>query len=452
MANRLLTILRAVAPFCFVLLASCAGDQSLSHPQAVTLDAGETQPDRAVDSSNHAARGVEHTSTLDGALVETGLQTDPQSDTLRSADAATDASRPVRPRPSALDAGPTHANTDDARPLIPTDGEPLQAAEGQWTYLEFPNTQCRDGSPAGLAVSLHGGSKKLMIFLEGGGVCQDPATCLINPANTSDQRAVQHDGVFDRKNAQNPVKDWNFVYVPYCTGDMHAGANPQGMVANVGPQKFVGYLNLQKFLERVVPTFPGVTDVLLTGVSAGGFGASQSAPMVQRAFPDVKVRVVSDSAPQLSKAVIPECLQDIYRTDWELEQTYLAECGADCPNKSDFLQDYALFVAKTFADRASGLIESSRDRTVADYFGIGSNGCTGVLYLTPVPGDTFQAALLALRDALAPYPSFSTYFPAGTQHMWLNDPSFYTSSAGGVKLVDWFGKIAVNQVPGNSGP
>jgi hypothetical protein len=173
---------------------------------------------------------------------------------------------------------------------------------------------------------------------------------------------------------------------------------------------------------------------------------------VARAFPGVKIRLVGDSSPQLSAAVIPGCLQDIYRTQWKLEQTYLAECGAACPNKSDFMQDYAVFVAKTFADRACGLIESSRDRTVADYFGIGSNDCTGVLYLTPVPGDRFQAALFALRAALAPYPSFSTYFPASTQHMWLNDSSFYTGRAGDTKLVDWFGEIAVGQIPGNSGP
>ena len=448
MISRLQTRFSLIAVCTSVLCVAC-GDAAQSPSRGTTDDAGNIQSDRGVTGTSDAARDEKPTSAMDGSLVAQGLQPGSQSDASLLPGPADDAGSLPQPPSGPLDAGPPDAGP---QPQFAEDGEPLQAADETWTYIEFPNTQCRDGSPAGLAVSLHGGSTKLMIFLEGGGVCQDPETCLINPANTSEQRAQQRDGVFDRKNAGNPVKDWNFVYIPYCTGDMHAGANPDGMVANVGPQKFVGYLNFQKFLARVVPTFPGVTDVLLTGVSAGGFGASQSAPLVQRAFPDVKVRMVADSSPQLPKAVIPECLQDIYRSNWKLEQTYLAECGAACPSKSDFMQDYAVFLAKTFSDRPSGLIESIRDSTVADYFGIGNNHCTGVLYLTPVPGDTFQAALLGLRDVLAPYPSFGTYFPPGTQHMWLDDPSFYTGSAGGVKLVDWFGKIADNQVAGNAGP
>lgn len=436
-----------------MLHAACADpEKGLSVSHAGGEDAGNTQSDGSLPTASDAGRDVERTFVADASEPPPGLPAERKSDASLHAGASPEAGIPVQLPPSALDAGAADAGIAGPGPVFPADGEPLKAADDTWTYIELADTQCRDGSPAGLAVSLRGASKKLMIFLEGGGVCQDPQTCLINPANTSEQRAEQRAGVFDRTNAGNPVKDWNVVYVPYCTGDMHAGAKPDGMVANVGPQKFVGYLNLQKVLARVVPTFPAVTDVVLTGVSAGGFGASQAAPLVQRAFPNVKVRMVSDSAPQLSKTVIPACLQTIYRTSWNLEQTYLAECGHACPNKDDFLQDYAVFLAKSFADRPSGLIASIRDSTVADYFGIGSNNCTGVLYLTPVPGQTFQAGLLALRDALAPYPSFSTYLMPGTQHMWLNDSSFYTGSAGGVKLVDWFSKVAAGQVPGNAGP
>lgn len=33
-----------------------------------------------------------------------------------------------------------------------------------------------------------------------------------------------YSGVFDLANPRNPVADWSFVYVPYCTGDIHSGS------------------------------------------------------------------------------------------------------------------------------------------------------------------------------------------------------------------------------------
>ena len=43
-------------------------------------------------------------------------------------------------------------------------------------------------------------------------------------------------------------------------------------VPGVGPQQFDGYTNLEQFLGRIVPTFPGAKKLLYTGFSAGGFG------------------------------------------------------------------------------------------------------------------------------------------------------------------------------------
>ncbi|MDB4989405.1 MAG: hypothetical protein JWN04_4583 [Myxococcaceae bacterium] len=414
--------------------APVASDES---PAEGNPDAGETNPlasgGKVHDASLDAGSPRR---TSDAGSPDGGHKSEPTGSSL---DASADASSAV------VDAGIT------LRPF-PTNGEVLKAPDKKWTYIEFPDTQCRDGSKAGIAVSLESSSKKLMIFLEGGGACFDPISCLANPANTSGMQAEQTAGIWDRSNSQNPVRDWNFVYVPYCTGDTHAGAKPDGMVAGVGPQKFVGYLNMQKFLNRIVPTFKDATDVLLTGISAGGFGAAQNAVLVQRAFSNVKVRAVDDSGPPLSKDAIAPCLQDKWRTTWGLDQSYLDDCGADCPKKDDFAQDYGLFLAKTFADRSSGLIESAQDSIISGFFGAGLNNCTGVVLLTPVPGDVFQKDLLAFREKVKPYSSFSTYIPSGTQHTWLSNPTFYTGTAGGTKLVDWFTKIVNNEVPGHVGP
>ena len=347
----------------------------------------------------------------------------------------------------------TQSPIDERFPPIATVGEPLRAADLAWTYFDFPETKCRDGSPAGLALSLNSASKKVMIYLEGGGACFDSLTCLANLVNTNAGRGEQTQGVFDRAHPENPVRDWNFVYVPYCTGDTHGGTRENGMVAGLtAPQQFVGRKNIEVFLQRLGPTFADATDVLLTGVSAGGFGAAQNGALVQRAFSKVKVRVIDDSGPPLSTAVVPECLQQKWRETWGLEGSVLADCGPDCPNPNDFSQPYGLAAARLFDDRPSGLISSARDSVIAGFYGAGLNNCTGTALLNRVPAELFQSDLLAYREKVRPYTNFSTFIPDSTEHTWIGRPEFYTAQAGGVRLVDWFAKIVVGESPGHAGP
>ncbi|HEX4434206.1 MAG TPA: pectin acetylesterase-family hydrolase, partial [Acidimicrobiales bacterium] len=112
---------------------------------------------------------------------------------------------------------------------------------------------CRDGSPAGFYAHFStASSTKLWIYLEGGGACDSATFCTHNPANIAqvfsggaasqgqtiggslgfDGNGFQQPyvasngyspGIFDFTNSANPFKDWNAVYVPYCTGDVHFG-------------------------------------------------------------------------------------------------------------------------------------------------------------------------------------------------------------------------------------
>ena len=52
------------------------------------------------------------------------------------------------------------------------------------------------------------------------------------------------------------VAGWNLFFVPYCTGDLHAGNNPRAGGGNGVPadQSFVGYANMAHYLKRIVPT------------------------------------------------------------------------------------------------------------------------------------------------------------------------------------------------------
>src|SRR4029079_15086682 len=122
-----------------------------------------------------------------------------------------------------------------------------------WTWIPFTDSKCRDGSPTGIGVRLHPGSNTLVIWLNGGGACFSGASCLVNPRSfglTDFQDTVRviasrkghlKQGIFERTSASNPVRDWNQVYIPYCTGDLHAGHAPNKSVPGViGLQQFVG--------------------------------------------------------------------------------------------------------------------------------------------------------------------------------------------------------------------
>ena len=165
------------------------------------------------------------------------------------------------------------------------------------------------------------------------------------------------------------------------------------------------------FLKTIVPMFPNIERVLLTGISAGGFGASANTPQVMAAFPStVKGILIDDSGPAMSSKYLPPCLQDKWRNLWGMDNSMLKDCGADCPNKSDFVLDFSKHLAKTYGDRKSGIIESSEDGIIRGFFGAGQNDCNSTV-TNLVPGPTFTEGLLDFRSQLTSYPNFYTYFP-----------------------------------------
>lgn len=337
------------------------------------------------------------------------------------------------------DAGPPV----EREPFEPT-GEPIEADDLTWTFIDFPDTSCRDGSMAGLAVSLNSASDKVMIFLEGGGACFDAGTCLTNPANISAAaRTERTGGLFARDRDDNPVADWNFVYIPYCTGDVHGGTNDSGAVEGVaGTQHFVGRRNMEAFLNRLVPTFENASQILLTGVSAGGFGTAISGELVQWAFGDIPMVSIDDSGPAMPASVVPECLQRIWRETWGFDGSFLADCGSDCPNPDDYTFDYTLHIVKRFPNVRTGLVETTGDGTITAFYGYGANDCTGN-FLTAVPAADFEAGLLEFRELVQDEGvDFSTYFVDGTQHTWLSGNGLYSDPVGdGTSLVDWVTEI-----------
>jgi hypothetical protein len=284
-------------------------------------------------------------------------------------DAAADA---VVYRPKDHDQDYPYAEAGPPGPL----GAPLPTSiERQWTWIAFPETRCRDGSSTGLGLNVSTASPNVMVFLDQGGACFNTATCVFNlSASGAGDFVPQTEGIFNRDDPDNPVRDWSFVFVPYCSGDVHAGKRADGAVDGVGPQQFLGYSNLDAFLSRVVPTFAGAQQVLLAGSSAGGFGVLLNADHVARWFAPIPITVLSDSGPAMPNSVVAPCLEQAWHDTWGFGGGVMLDCGADCPSPSDYMIDHVLHFGWRYPSYRGGLIASAQDSTISWFFSFGANG------------------------------------------------------------------------------
>lgn len=360
-----------------------------------------------------------------------------------------------------MDAGP---------PEIPP-GTPITAPDGMWTEVDFPDAYCRDGMKAHLMAHLNSASKKIAIYLEGGGACFNDTSCSLLTFDVPSY--VLGQGIFNFKRTDNPIGDWNIFYVPYCTGDVHAGANPTGYPGPLtGPQKYTGYSNLKSYLSRILATVPDATDELLLGSSAGGFGAGLTADLVARNVPASVQRftLLDDSGQPMSSQYIVPCLQDQWRKVWGFDDTFLKDCGAACPTSNDYVMDWMQFLLDKYAKGPfapkfmGGLISWTGDSIISTFYGFGANNCTAT---TPVALSSakFEAGLLEFRGKLqGQTSSFGTYYAGGTSHTFLLQDSsgvfqgtgllggLYDTQVNGVRLVDWIKDLVDHKQAPHVGP
>ncbi|MBM4363078.1 MAG: hypothetical protein FJ104_10385, partial [Deltaproteobacteria bacterium] len=358
-------------------------------------------------------------------------------------------------------------------------GAPLDLATGTplnppppagWVWHAVEGTKCRDGSPAGIYTH-EGTADGLFFYLEGGGACSSPGFCNFNPASVAtslsgtgetvlgsaagaigprQQPGVYEGnvlrGVFDLSNAANPFKDWHMVYVPYCTGDVHFGSKENGTIPGVAaPQQFVGYRNMQKFVARVVPTFKDrVSQVVLAGSSAGGFGAALNASLVQDNFGEVPVDIVIDSGPPFTDKYMPVCLQQRWRALWGLNDSMPPDCTECRQADGGGMLKLADFLQRKHPNSSIALISSVQDEVIRLFFSTGLKNCASFETADPVaitlgqidplvyiPGADYTAALTELRGLYQSTGRFATYYLGGQFHEHLFRQRFFEPAAGG---------------------
>jgi hypothetical protein len=310
---------------------------------------------------------------------------------------------------------------------------PVTSAPLAWGWTPVAESTCDEGTPTGLGSNLTD-SKNLVIYFSGGGACWDATTCLVSNSSlhgpfteqlfTALRDNTLKGSILDRSLANNPYKDWNLFFLPYCTGDLHIGDADQVYTAG-GKTRTIhhrGRANTKAFLARIAATLPEPEQVLVTGSSAGGFGAALNYVLVRQTFPKARVFLVDDAGPLFKSGALPANLRAAWARAWNYDAV-IDEISADA--KEDFSAVYPA-LARKFPEDRMVLLSSLRDQTIRSYFN-----------LTP---DAFEAALDDLdTTVISPLPRTRTFLVEGEGHTLLSRPA--AQSARGVSLLEWLGRM-----------
>ena len=257
-------------------------------------------------------------------------------------------------------------------------GDPIAAKPGEWTWVDFPNSRCADGTPTGLGINLSPGANRALIYFEGGGGCWNYATCF-GIIQTSLHLSGYDEGTFfgllagvyknslllSRDTEQNPLRDAHLVFLPYCTGDGFLGTQVKemdGPLWATGEVHFWGRRNVEEYIQRLAPTFQNVDHLVIAGGSAGGFGAGFNWALFQEHFPGTRVDLLDDSGPPMNPNA----------SRWEeWKEAWAPEFPDDCPECADSVEGLLNYFRESLLKNGKmGLMSYAQDAVISVFFGV----------------------------------------------------------------------------------
>lgn len=210
------------------------------------------------------------------------------------------------------------------------------AAYDEWLVVRLPGAVCGNNSEYKIFVNYHEGAKDLLVMLEPGGACWDFDTC----SGNADLGAAHPDGVPDdlmqdkvtqflsplirRDEANAHTSDWNFVFIPYCTGDVHTGNNvitykdPKGAEPDL-EFHHNGHNNVMAATEWMGAAFPDLDRLLVTGCSAGGAGSIINYHFFRQGLSAKRGYMMDDSGPIFPSTGKSGPLHAMIRSSWNVD-------------------------------------------------------------------------------------------------------------------------------------
>lgn len=297
-----------------------------------------------------------------------------------------------------------------------------------WEEVVAPaDCQCSDASEFKYFIR-EADPNKVLFFLEGGGACFSAETC--GPESETYKKKVGNgqmdraDGIFDFANPENPFADWSIVYVPYCTGDVHIG-NATTDYGNGVVVQHKGYVNGSTALQAMAERFPGATEVVVAGESAGSVATPLYAGLTHDLLPDALIKVVADGSgaypdvPAVNAFIgtqwgtmnaVPDWPESAGVTpeEWSLPGLFV-QAGKHAPDIVFARHDYAY------------------DQTQAAFSQLAGVGGDELVKMIDLNEQQIEAGGVELWSYISP----------GDNHTVLGKPEFYSETLDGMRLVAW---------------
>lgn len=218
-------------------------------------------------------------------------------------------------------------------------GNPLQSPPrdryNQWVKVEPEGAVCSDGSQYKFFANFSRTSDNLLVSFEPGGACWDYESCTgavhlgaANPHGIPDTHMQTwgiHTPLLLRGSPDNPIPDWNQIFIPYCTGDIHSGNNvavyedPTGVGAPI-TYHHNGHANVSAVIDWIHENFPSIPRMFVTGCSAGGVGSEVNFYFMRTALPQVgRAYLINDSGPIFPEGGNQDLLHAQIRATWNLD-------------------------------------------------------------------------------------------------------------------------------------
>jgi len=321
---------------------------------------------------------------------------------------------------------------------------------------------CKDGSSPYSFFVKRGSVNKLLMYYQGGGACWDEVTCggtfltsyqalCDTTVNTSgsDNPNNQVSGFADRTNPDNPFKDWNIVFVSYCSCDIHYGDAVQDYDNyNDGTPIHVvhhGFQNAKVAEKWAREHFVNPEMVFVTGSSAGSYGALFNAPLLHRVWPESQFRVLGDAG----NGVITTYFLQHEFSNWNFKGNlpkdipgviesidggtgmvaYIEAVAAYFPNTN--WAHYSTAYDGSMGGQ-TGFYNVMAQPSIAHWPNWWESSCDWNEIMVQQAGDTYTAVHATPAD------NYRYYIGNGSRHTMWGSNKVYTDTSGGVQLiVDW---------------
>lgn len=303
----------------------------------------------------------------------------------------------------------------------------------------------------------------IVVYFQGGGACWDSMNCLYYP--TYSTKIIENEadlkdagGIFDTDNTLNPFKDWSFVYIPYCTGDIHWGANDQtykdylDLIPGVDSWTIQhrGFVNFQVVLKWIKDNFRRPNKIFVTGSSAGGYGAILGFPYIKEAFPLSRVYVLGDAA----NGVVGGTFQadsiynwNIQLPQWIFEEGYTEELT---------IADVYTKIAARYPLSKLAQYTTAWDWNQTFFYNVMLNINDPDSWAKNWPlvwCEWHDQMLEYTHETAAEAPNYRYYIGKGTDHTILMSDKFYSTEAlKGITFVEWVRAMVTNPFGMFGGP